>query len=249
METIGRLLGNGPTADDPAPEVPRSALRVAIVADVRLFRDGLAELIGRADGVEVVAQVRSTDAMRIASTLPQPDVVLWDVATQNGVGVIREFATAAPGVSVLVLSVEELEPEVVLLAEAGMAGCVTRDADVAELIRAIRSAAAGEFPCSPRVAGTLLRHVGALAQRERAVAASSLTPRELEIVRLIGRGLTNKEIASELTIELSTVKNHIHNALEKLGVHRRSEAVARVSAGPPAEPVRDSSTTAGGPWV
>jgi DNA-binding NarL/FixJ family response regulator len=249
METNGRLLGNGPQADDPAPDVPGSNLRVAIVADVRLFRDGLAELIGRADGVEVVAQVRSVDALRIDSTLPQPDVVLWDVATQNGVGAIRDFAASAPGVSVLVLSVEELEPEVVRLAEAGMAGCVTREADVAELIRAIRSAAAGEFPCSPRVAGTLLRHVGALAQRQRAVAASSLTPRELEIVRLIGRGLTNKEIASELTVELSTVKNHIHNALEKLGVHRRSEAVARVSAGPTAEPsVRDPST-AGRPWV
>jgi len=251
METNGWPLGNDPTADDPTPEVHRSALRVAIVAEVRLFRDGLSELIGRANGVEVVAQIRSADAWRIGSTAPQPDVVLWDVATQNGVGAIREFAAAAPAVRVLVLSVEELEPEVVELAEAGMAGCVTRDADITELIRAIRSTAAGEFPCSPRVAGTLLRRVGALAQRERAVAASSLTPRELEIVRLIGRGLTNKEIATELTVELSTVKNHIHNALEKLGVHRRSEAVARVSAGPPAASswVPGSSTAAGGPGI
>lgn len=219
------------SVDDRAAVAGSSTLRVAIVADVRLFRDGLAELIARDDGIEVVAQVRSADVPRIDPAALRPDVVLWDVAGQHGVDAVRDFASAAPEIGVLILAVEELEPEVVRLAEAGMGGYVTRDADVGELIQAIRSVAAGEFPCSPRVAGTLLRRVGALAQRERDGATAALTPRELEIVRLIGRGLTNKEIAAELSVELSTVKNHIHNALEKLGVHRRGDAVARVGPG------------------
>lgn len=232
MGTKGTMTSNRQAVDNATDADRRAALRVAIVADVRLFRDGLAELIARVDDIEVVAQLRSSDVWRIDPEELRPDVVLWDVAMQNGVAAIRDFSSAAPDVGVLVLAVDELEPEVIRLAEAGMAGCVTRDADVAELVRAIRSVAAGEFPCSPRVAGTLLRRVGALAQRERDDAAASLTPRELEIVRLIGRGLTNKEIAAELTVELSTVKNHVHNALEKLGVHRRSDLVARVGPGP-----------------
>jgi two-component system, NarL family, nitrate/nitrite response regulator NarL len=210
----------------------RFALRVAIVADVRLYREGLAELI-RGDDIEVVAQVRSRDASAIdlgAGSERAPDVVLWDVAGQGGIDGLDAFVAAAGNVRVLVLAVDELEAEVIRLAEAGMAGYVTRDADVPALVDAIRNVAAGEFPCTPRVAGTLLRRVGTLARRERVSSSAVLTPRELEVVRLAGRGLTNKEIAAELTVELSTVKNHLHNALEKLGVHRRTEAVARVGA-------------------
>lgn len=225
---------NGTTSDGRSAATVAAApaaLRVAIVADVRLFRDGLAELIARSDDLRVVAQVRCADAGTMEVATLRPDVVLWDLAGQGDVEAIRAFATSAPDVGVLILAVDELEPEVVRLAEAGMGGCVTRDADMAELIRAMRSVAAGEFPCSPRVAGALLRRVGTLAQRSRAETSATLTPRELEIIRLVGQGRTNKEIAAELSVELSTVKNHVHNALEKLGVHRRSEAVAMVGVG------------------
>ena len=223
--------GTGRTSAAPEPGSGRRfGLQVAIVADVRLYREGLAELI-RGDDIEVVAQVRSRDASSIdlgAGTERAPDVVLWDVAGQGGIDGLDAFVARAGNVRVLVLAVDELEAEVVRLAEAGMAGYVTRDADVPALVDAIRNVAAGEFPCTPRVAGTLLRRVGTLARRERVSSSAVLTPRELEVVRLAGRGLTNKEIAAELTVELSTVKNHLHNALEKLGVHRRTEAVARV---------------------
>jgi DNA-binding NarL/FixJ family response regulator len=214
---------------------------VAIVADVRLFRDGLAELIDRADDIEVVAQVPAALAGTIAAdaAVPtRPHVVVWDVAGQDGVGAVRAFASAAPEVGVLIVAVDELERDVVRLAEAGMAGYVTREADVHELVRAIRDVAAGELPCSPRVAGLLIRHVGTLAGRQGAIDSTRLTARELEIVRLAGQGMTNKEIAAELSVELSTVKNHVHNALDKLGVHRRTEAAARLG-GRPAGLVRD----------
>ena len=214
----------GDSSEPPEPE----SLRVAIVADVRLFRDGLAELVGRASDVEVIAAVRSGDAWQIDPVELRPDVVLWDVATQNSVDAIRDFATAAPDVGVLVLSVEELEPDVIRLAEAGMAGCVTRDADIGELVDAIRSVAAGEFPCTPRVAGRLLRRVGTLAQRERDESAASLTPRELEIVRLIARGESGPEIAAELHIAHDTVRTHVRNAMKKTGARSRAHLVAKV---------------------
>jgi DNA-binding NarL/FixJ family response regulator len=232
------MHSNRTHGSDDVPAAPeegggrRFHLRVAIVADVRLYREGLAELI-RGDDIEVVAHVRSRDASTICLDRDAgraPDVVLWDVAGQGGTEGLDAFVAGAGNVRVLVLAVDELEAEVVRLAEAGMAGYVTRDADVPALVEAIRNVAAGEFPCTPRVAGTLLRRVGTLARRERVSASAALTPRELEVVRLAGRGLTNKEIAAELTVELSTVKNHLHNALEKLGVHRRTEAVARVGA-------------------
>ena len=225
------------TSRNPVATEPRDdrslCLRVAIVADVRFYREGLAEVIGRVGDIVVVAQVPSADAVAIPVSRGadgSPDVVLWDVAGQAGVEGLDAFVSCTGGIPVLVLAVEELEADVVRLAEAGMAGYVTRDADVAALVDAIRDVAAGEFACSPRVAGTLLRRVGTLARRERITASASLTPRELEVVRLAGRGLTNKEIAAELTVELSTVKNHVHNALDKLGVHRRGDAFARVGA-------------------
>ncbi len=222
-------------ARDQAGGFGRPAVRVAIVADVRLFRDGLAELIDRADDIEVVAQVPAVLAGTIVDdriVSGPPHVVVWDVAGQDGVGAVRAFASTAPDVGVLIVAVEELEREIVRLAEAGMAGYVTRDADVHELVRAIHSVAAGELPCSPRVAGLLIRHVGALAERQRGFDSTRLTAREIEIVRLAGEGMTNKEIAAELSVELSTVKNHVHNALDKLGVHHRTEAAARLATGP-----------------
>jgi DNA-binding NarL/FixJ family response regulator len=203
-------------------------VRVVIVADVRLFRDGLAELIGQHAGVEVVAGTRSADVLGLDLDTLAPDVVLWDVATQ-GVDVVREFIAAFPGLRVLVLSIPELEPEIIRFAEAGMAGYVTRDADVVELVAAVRSAVRGEALCSPRVAATLLRRVAALAHDDLRPSLARLTPREVEILELIRRGMTNKEIGAALTVELSTVKNHVHNILEKLGARRRSEAASRLA--------------------
>ncbi len=202
-------------------------IRVLIVADVRLFRDGLTELIGSHSEIEVVAGTRSADAFQLDFGVLAPDVVLWDVATQ-GVEVVRELIATFPGLRVLVLSIPELEPEIIRFAEAGMAGYVTRDADVGELIAAVRSAVQGEVRCSPRVAATLLHRVAALAHEDQRPTLARLTPREVQILELIRRGMTNKEIGAALTVELSTVKNHVHNILEKLGARGRSEAASRL---------------------
>jgi DNA-binding NarL/FixJ family response regulator len=105
---------------------------------------------------------------------------------------------------------------------------VAREGSVHDLVDAVERAARGELQCSPQVAGTLIRRLAWRAAAGATLIPSPLTARESEIVRLIDEGLSNKEIAVRLGIEVATVKNHVHNLLEKLRVRRRSEAAARL---------------------
>jgi DNA-binding NarL/FixJ family response regulator len=150
---------------------------------------------------------------------------------------VRTCACSAPAIRVLALTVSESEEELLAAAEAGISGYVTHQSSLDELVDAVHSVARGEMLCSPRVAALLLRQVGALARREVPVAGldsdrsgERLTMRELEILELIDAGRSNKEIARELYIEVPTVKNHVHNILEKLHACRRGEAAAKVRA-------------------
>jgi two-component system, NarL family, nitrate/nitrite response regulator NarL len=129
------------------------------------------------------------------------------------------------------LGLPETDEAVLAYAEAGIAGYVSRDGSVQDLVTAIEGAVKGELRCSPRLAGTILRRLAWRAAVGGDVSPrTTLTSRETEIVRLIDQGLSNKEIAVRLGIEVATVKNHVHNLLDKLRVHRRSEAAARLRA-------------------
>jgi two-component system, NarL family, nitrate/nitrite response regulator NarL len=157
----------------------------------------------------------------------QPDVLLLDGAMPNAVAVVRTLVAAEPEIRVVVLGVDEGEEEVIAYAEAGVAGYVTRNADVEALSSTLDTVAAGGSPCSPNVAATLLRRVATLsAQQPAAQRTSRLTIREREIVELMREGLSNKEIAQRLCIEVPTVKNHVHNILDKLDVRRRGDVGA-----------------------
>ncbi|HEX6228839.1 MAG TPA: response regulator transcription factor [Solirubrobacterales bacterium] len=132
----------------------------------------------------------------------------------------------------MAFGIAESEDVVIRCAEAGVAGYVPHDATLEQLIEVLDAALRDEVVCSPRLAGTLLRRVGALA-REIGPAGGSdvrLTARETQIVALIDEGLSNKEIAARLQIGTPTVKNHVHHILEKVGASRRGEAAARVRA-------------------
>src|SRR2546421_13075479 len=134
------------------------------------------------------------------------------------------------------LSVREGEDhgDVLASAEAGAIAYVPREASLEDLVAVIECAVRGEAVCSPRVAGALLRRIAVLATDGRSDRVPArLTKREREIMGLIDEGLSNKEIAKRLRIEVATVKNHVHNILEKLQVHRRGEAAARVRAALP----------------
>jgi DNA-binding NarL/FixJ family response regulator len=204
-------------------------IAVFIVAEIRLFREALVETLERRPTIHVVGSaVGSAEALERIREL-EPDVVLFDVRTPAATEAIRLLAATAPTLRIVALAVPETEPEIMRCAEAGIAGYVTEEEGLARLVEAIESVARGEALCSPRIAAALLRRVAASAsERGRAPAAAVLTARELDVVALIDRGLSNKQIARELSIEVSTVKHHVHNLLEKLGAERRAEAAARL---------------------
>jgi two-component system nitrate/nitrite response regulator NarL len=228
-EHRGRGSAPAGAAHEPRTEEPsadRGAIAVFIVSDVRLYRDGLSDLLDRVDPISVVGAVAGAeDAVERVREL-QPDVVLLDTRS-GGVGAARDLLQAAPGSRVVAIATPEAEEDVIALAEAGVIGYVTRDESLDDLATTIEGVARDEMVCSPWIATVLVRRVQALAA-ERPRPTHGLTAREAEILELVAQGLSNKEIAARLYIEVTTVKNHVHNILEKLGVSRREEAVARV---------------------
>lgn len=207
-------------------------IRILVVADTRLYREGLAEVLGRDDSLEVTAVVpHPVDAIALIAEQPV-DVVLLGLTPEDTLDATRTISSAHPGTRVVALAVDDRPDEVVPLAEVGICGYVPRDAALADLVRTLRSVVQGESPCSPAVAAGLLQRLAALAGAGSGdEATQQLTAREQEVLSLMIEGLSNKQIAQRLYIELPTVKNHVHHVFEKLRVHRRTEAIAVVRRG------------------
>jgi two-component system, NarL family, nitrate/nitrite response regulator NarL len=201
---------------------------VMIVSDIRLYRESLTSLVAGA-GFEVVNCVETEVEACALAAESRPDVILIDSAMEESIRVVRSLVAMGGETPIVALTLPSAEEEVVAFAEAGVAGYVTRDAALDDLARAIDASSRGEALCSPRLAGALLRRVASLAAEHRPERPqAALTAREREVMLLMDEGLTNKQIAQRLLIEVPTVKNHVHNILEKLGVNRRGEAVARL---------------------
>jgi DNA-binding NarL/FixJ family response regulator len=205
-----------------APAPPEGAVRMFLVTRLRLLADTLAhalppagvELVGAADALE--------DVLSLLAEL-EPHVVVIDAAIPGALPATRAIVSAAPDVQAVVLGIADVPGEVLAFAEAGAAAYVPRDGRLPDLVRAVEGAVAGELDVSPRVAAALIARVGELASA-RPSGSVRLTSRELEVLRLIDGGLSNKQIARQLQIELATVKNHVHNILAKLEVSSRAEA-------------------------
>jgi NarL family two-component system response regulator LiaR len=199
------------------------AIRVLIVDDHAVVREGLRTFLELQEGIEVAGEASDGhDAIGAAERL-RPDVVLMDLVMPNldGVGAMRELRQRVPGARVIVLT-SFLDDERLLPAvRAGAAGYLLKNVQPQELARAIRAAAAGEALLDPAVAARL---VEALEEDGRDTRAEQLTPREREVLALIGRGYANKRIALELGIAEKTVKTHVGNVLSKLGVSDRTQA-------------------------
>jgi DNA-binding NarL/FixJ family response regulator len=202
--------------------------RLLILGEVGLYREALAGSLGRDGRFHVVAVAAGVEEVLAVLESVETDAVLVDTRMPEGADAVRVLAAAAPHVKLVALGVPEVEHEVIALAEAGVSAYVTPDGSIEDLASVIESISRGEVLCSPEMAAGLFRRVAALA-RERGLdpIEEKLTARELDVLRLIEEGLSNKEIAAALAIELPTVKNHVHRILEKLHVHRRSEAAAR----------------------
>ena len=202
--------------------------RVFIAGPNRLYCEGLACLLAREASVEILGTGDERHDVIARADELGPEVVLLDPTMPDGMETIRDLALARE-VRVIAIGCRENDAQMIACAEAGVSGFLTPDASLPDLVAAIHGAGEGELLCSPKMAGALLRRVTALASgRSTDGAASGLTMRELQVVRLIDAGLSNKQIAAQLEIELSTVKHHVHHILEKLEVERRGEAVARL---------------------
>ena len=212
---------------DPRNTLLRPDIEVFVLVGVRLYRDGIVDALRRDPRFHVVGSAASLRTAReeLEGMLASPHVAVIDVDLPDGFGAARALRESWPTLAIVALAVRETDDDVVSWAEAGVSGLVSRSASVAQLLDAIAAAVDDKVLCSPAVAGALLRRVNAMGLDRGAQAGPPLTRREREIVRLIGDGLSNKEIATALHIEVATVKNHVHNILEKLSVGNRTEAV------------------------
>lgn len=211
------------------PEERPGRVRVVVLADICLYREGLKQVLSRSDRVDVAGTAGDVPAALELVREVEPDIVLLDFETPDTAALIRALLEVAPTAKVVPLAVRETTDDVIAWAEAGAAGYVSREASLEDLVGTIEGVARGETPCSPRIAALLFQRVGALARGGRTEQTGArLTPRELEIARLIQRGHSNKEIAGQLHIEVPTVKNHVHSIFRKLEIRRRGEAVARL---------------------
>jgi DNA-binding NarL/FixJ family response regulator len=203
-------------------------IRTLIVTDVSLFREGLSRVLAGYSEVQVVGAATPDQDVAGLVAAQCPHVVLIDATTVRASELVPLVAAVAPEARVVAFAIAvEDEEEVLACAGAGVAGYVARNATVEELIAVLRSASRGEVRCPPRVTSMIFRQVARLAPfRSASMHPPGFTPREVEIVSLLEGGLTNKEIAGRLGIEVATVKNHVHNILEKLHVRRRAD-VAR----------------------
>jgi DNA-binding NarL/FixJ family response regulator len=207
-------------------------IRVLIADDQVMIRDGLATLLASAPDIEVIGQAGDGHEAVVMARDLKPDVIVMDIrmpamdglaATEKIVG--GDPADDAP--KVLVLTTFDLDEYVYEALGAGASGFLLKDASAADLISGVRIVAAGDALLAPSITRRLISDFARRRRHERPrpEATASLTPRELDVLRLIARGLSNMEIASELFLAEQTVKTHVGHVLTKLGLRDRTQAV------------------------
>lgn len=200
---------------------------IAIQTSIRLFGDGLASFFHTRQDMTVIAVTHSFSMLKDVVGKTRVDLVLIDVTQGVELEQVRDLVAQCPSLALIAIGLNADQKEVVRCGRAGFSGYLSRDASLNQLIQAMEDALAGRLSCPPEVAGELLR---ALYRYTPAAAecGEALTPRECEVLRELGNGLSNKEIARRLGLSLSTIKHHVHKILDKLHVLRRAEAMRKV---------------------
>jgi len=203
---------------------------VLVVDDHALFRRGLEIVLAQESDIEVVGEAGDgAEAVEQAADL-LPDVVLMDVRMprRSGIEACTAIKDVVPSARIIMLTISDEEGDLYEAIKAGATGYLLKEISIDEVATAIRAVAGGQSLISPAMASKLLTEFATLIKRDgdrQQVPAPRLTERELEVLRLVARGLNNRDIAKQLFISENTVKNHIRNILEKLQLHSRMEAV------------------------
>jgi two-component system nitrate/nitrite response regulator NarL len=216
-------------------EVRRVHASIYLLICNRIYREGLRQiLIDRRAFTEVHACC-DIEALRSVARAARAGVVAVDIAPGEAAGcnvaAIAAARVAAPGVPVIALGLDGGDEEVLASVEAGASGFVTKNDSLDDLVYAIRAAAAGEFRCGPRISRLMQERLTKLAvDRNRTARLDRLSQREQHILSLMSEDLSNKQIARQLGLAVSTIKNHVHNIIVKLSVTNRIEAAALTRA-------------------
>jgi len=207
-------------------------IRVLIVDDHALFRRGLEMVLAEEAGIDLVGEASDgAEAVEKAGEA-LPDVVLMDIRMprSSGIEACRAMKEVAPSTKIVMLTISDEEEDLFEAIRAGASGYLLKDIPYDEVADVVRAVHGGQSLINPSMAAKLLTEFAALAKREESeraeqVPAPRLTEREIEVLKLVARGMNNRDIAKELFISENTVKNHVRNILEKLQIHSRMEAV------------------------
>lgn len=202
-------------------------IRVLLVDDHPIVRQGVRSVLAIHPDIEVIGEADGAPALFAALAEHQPDVILLDIRLpgQTGVEIAQRLKREWPAIKVIILTTYEDEEYLFSALRAGAEGYLLKSASPEMLATAVRQVAAGERLLSPALVGKLMREFGALA-KTRAEAEAGLSAQEIEVLRLIAAGATNREIAEQLYWSEVTVKRKVQDILEKMGVANRPQAVA-----------------------
>ncbi len=207
-------------------------IRTLIVDDHALFRRGLEIVLVTEPDIEVVGEASDGAEAVEKAAESLPDIVLMDVRMprSSGIEACRAIKDVAPSAGIIIVTMSDEEEDLFEAIKAGASGYLLKDIPLDQVAEAVRSVHCGQSLISPSMAGKLLTEFASLASRDieeppQQVPVPKLTDRELQVLKLVARGMNNRDIAKELYISDNTVKNHVRNILEKLQIHSRMEAV------------------------
>ncbi len=212
------------------PRVVADPIRVLVVDDHALFRRGLEMVLAHEADIDIVGEASDgTEAVDQAAAL-LPDIVLMDVQMpkRSGIDACTAIKDVVPSAKIVMLTVSEDEADLYEAIKAGASGYLLKEISIEEVATGLRAVAGGQSLISPSMAAKLLTEFSTMMKRgddRQQVPAPRLTERELDVLKLVARGLNNRAIATQLFISENTVKNHIRNILDKLQLHSRMEAV------------------------
>ncbi len=213
------------------PHPPVQRIRILLVEDNRILREGIAAMLNREKDMIVVSCTGGHDSILLEARKMKPHVVLLDLGLRNqdGIRAVGALRKRFPGIHVIGMGLIPSQQDIVESVQSGASGFILKDAKLEDVLGSIRSVARGIKVLPPPLAGSLFSHVIEHALKTgkgRVENAVRMTKREREIIALIAEGLSNKDIAVRLSLATYTVKSHVHNVLEKLALHSRLQIAA-----------------------